>query len=81
MGVLMVLWLISAILLELVHKTRHGEFAARITRFPIDAAPQPKRTFPQRWLDPIHLRYQLTGTHLGPEHGVTFYLCYPETIQ
>jgi hypothetical protein len=66
---------------ELVRKIRHGEFAAIITRFPIDAAPQPGRTFPRRWLDPMHLRYQLTGTYLAPEHGVTFYLYYPETIR
>jgi len=59
---------------DLVNKIRQGGFAAIVTRFPIDAAAQPGRTFPRRWLEPMHVRYHLVETDPVPERGVTFYV-------
>jgi hypothetical protein len=66
---------------ELLRGIEKGEFAAIITRFPIDASMRPAWTFPARWLAPMRRRYQLSATYTLSGRDETLYLYAPEGIR
>jgi hypothetical protein len=63
---------------ELLRRIEKGDFAAVITRFPIDARLRPEWAFPPCWLAPMQRRYRLGATYPVPERDATFYLYVPE---
>jgi hypothetical protein len=66
---------------ELLRRIEKGDFAAVITRFPIDARLRPVWAFPPRWLAPLRRRYQLSVTYILSGRDETLYLYVPERIQ
>ena len=63
---------------ELLRRIENGEFAAIITRFPIDADLRPVWAFPARWLMPMRHQYYLDAKYVVPERRTTIYVYRPE---